>query len=899
MLPTPANRRIALCPLITALITAILFIQPVQSESPTDGTANASNPKASAPSAPSTGTGTDVKVGPPKPDLAAPRIALLLKSKASGAPIPKAMVQLRRIRMVDDLLVLDEAALTGETDQQGLLVLTLGVDEAAQSANFDISVTGFAPEMEAVKIHRARPDPEPQELMFRPGRELSTQVFDADGRPAVHARATILADTDSPDYDIWRSLRLSDAQGRLTIQIPDNATFGVTVRSELGAPFRAVFPATTTSLRPIYLLRGTVVTGQLLNREGQPVPNCPIILEGDDSQAVSTEFEVKRHGGGSLDLAFTRRTDSEGRYRFPPMAGSVRVYLDDDEARSNSRHLVPVSLDLPASGESWMPLMLAPTGIISGKITWPDGRPVNKLEITLLCPPRRSLSYITLNSASSNAEGRYQLAAPFPCETVSLNGGGARGPDGEYWVAVPLEHDGTTGNRMKVLERYVGSPMTVDWVMVKDEEHRKRNRRGQPNSTDGEYAGEKIWGPLAQLEREIAAAQDAYRKLKSNDERDRLDPRYVMVNRCLEFEAQHRGTRLAVGALHYVMRAAATSTGPIVEDARLRAIEILAQHYVAHPDLDLLINEFDTGNGVPEAEPFLRMIADQSPYDYVRATALYELADLLLLMRRMKDHVYQLPESSPAEQEAMIKIQSSESTKIWLRNQFIQGRRMRLLLAQHNSNDLRDSALDLLDRISTRYANVITPRRIWESAADLDDAAELKLVDQPGLMTWRIATIAERARNLRFQLTRLQPGMKAPEIDGLDLNQQPIRLSQFQGRVVLLTTTQGNTENELYAQCASLLTTLKDQPFTCLSVIPGSGGGGYSVRAIVEDGQVTWPIIRDSAEDEIADLWCQETFPEIYLIDQQGIIRHHFTSRIDADSVEGQIRELLKPLNTK
>jgi hypothetical protein len=36
---------------------------------------------------------------------------------------------------------------------------------------------------------------------------------------------------------------------------------------------------------------------------------------------------------------------------------------------------------------------------------------------------------------------------------------------------------------------------------------------------------------------------------------------------------------------------------------------------------------------------------------------------------------------------------------------------------------------------------------------------------------------------------------------------------------------------------------------------------------------VTWPIIRDTPENNIADFWCQQTFPSVYLIDPQGIIR--------------------------
>src|SRR5262249_24101629 len=151
-------------------------------------------------------------------------------------------------------------------------------------------------------------------------------------------------------------------------------------------------------------------------------------------------------------------------------------------------------------------------------------------------------------------------------------------------------------------------------------------------------------------------------------------------------------------------------------------------------------------------------------------------------------------------------------------------------------------------------------------------------VDDDGRNSLRRSS-AERAEILRFQLTRLQEGQAAPEITATDLHQQPIRLSQFRGKVVLLTFSMGNLENELYAACARLQKQFGNESFQCISVISSEGSGGYSVRQIVEAGQITWPIMRDSEAMDLARHWCQETFPECYVIDQQGIIRGHAFSR--------------------
>ena len=47
-------------------------------------------------------------------------------------------------------------------------------------------------------------------------------------------------------------------------------------------------------------------------------------------------------------------------------------------------------------------------------------------------------------------------------------------------------------------------------------------------------------------------------------------------------------------------------------------------------------------------------------------------------------------------------------------------------------------------------------------------------------------TFGEKAEAWIFQLERLQPGMVAPDIEGTDLQGQPMRLADFRGQVVLL-----------------------------------------------------------------------------------------------------------------
>lgn len=790
------------------------------------------------------------------PDVPMPRVVVKLQDAKDQAAITGASVRMRRLKRSTGLSEFDRNVHDATSDEDGVIACAFpDLPDDAKSVFVEISVPGRAVALKTLRVQKADERTTLATVDLWPGQELSTRVYDANGKPADDARVQLLADIGSENFTMWTGFATCDADGRFTTQIPKGCAFGLTVTSERGAPYRVVLPDGTERISEIYLTRGSVVAGQLLDRDGKPVPLCDIVLEAEDSQAVDTEFHVGRHGTGSLSLEFQRTTDEQGRFRFPPMSGQVRLYLNCDSKTDLRGQLIPVSVDLPASGETWLPLMLSPTGVVSGTARWKDGSPVKNLSIELLIPPRFSRSYITLGEVQTDGKGHYQLPVPFPVSDIRLTAGGMRGPDQKYWVARPLTEDSRPqSHRMKQLTRYVGESLTVDWVMTPDE--RETSEPRTPPQI------EPAWQPLANLELEIKQVMST-----------RRDAREVMMDRCFEFEEQHRGTRLAIGALHYVMRAAETTMAREPQQARERAISILADHYLKHPDVDLLITGFDAGSGTFTGEPLLLRLVNESPFDYVRATALLELARHRLLMRHLKEGIYNQPEPSAEAQAAMIAIQKSEETKKWLREQYERGHQMRAALAKIDGNALQQSAIELLERLTTHYIGVAAPVRYFESAAGIE-YPELMLIDRVEIPTWRRRTAAEQAEILRFQITRLQPGMKAPEIEGLDLQQRPIRLSQFRGQVVLLTLTLGNTERKLYAECARIIRAVKDPRFACVSIIPGAGSGGYSARAIVEDGQVTWPIIRDTTEDDIAHLWCQKTFPAVYLIDAQGVIQY-------------------------
>ena len=142
-------------------------------------------------------------------------------------------------------------------------------------------------------------------------------------------------------------------------------------------------------------------------------------------------------------------------------------------------------------------------------------------------------------------------------------------------------------------------------------------------------------------------------------------------------------------------------------------------------------------------------------------------------------------------------------------------------------------------------------------------------------------------------MSQLRVGQPAPILEGNDLFQKRIRLSDFLGKIVILTLSTTNSDPEVYAGCKQLLNEFKGRPVVCLSVVPSDGSGGYSVRSIVRDMGITWPIIRDMRGSRLASRWCEGMSAEVYIIDPQGLIRSHQGSR---HSMEVSLSEAIKKL---
>jgi thiol-disulfide isomerase/thioredoxin len=135
-------------------------------------------------------------------------------------------------------------------------------------------------------------------------------------------------------------------------------------------------------------------------------------------------------------------------------------------------------------------------------------------------------------------------------------------------------------------------------------------------------------------------------------------------------------------------------------------------------------------------------------------------------------------------------------------------------------------------------------------------------------------TLAEVARTDLRRLRNLAVGLRAPEIEGRDVDGNPFTLSDYRGRVVLLTFS-GNwcgPCRAMYPDERALVERFKGRPFALLSV--NTDHDRETLRRSISQGEITWRCWWESGVDgPICSRWMIESFPQVYLLDHRGVIR--------------------------
>ena len=137
-----------------------------------------------------------------------------------------------------------------------------------------------------------------------------------------------------------------------------------------------------------------------------------------------------------------------------------------------------------------------------------------------------------------------------------------------------------------------------------------------------------------------------------------------------------------------------------------------------------------------------------------------------------------------------------------------------------------------------------------------------------------LGSIGDAARTELRSIREFAVSQVAPEITGVDIDGERFKLSDYRGRVVVLTFS-GNwcgPCRAMYPQERRLVDRLKDKAFVLLSV--NTDQEKATLQKAIAAGEITWRCWRDGGTTgPITTKWLVKEFPTTYVLDHKGVIR--------------------------
>jgi hypothetical protein len=253
------------------------------------------------------------------------------------------------------------------------------------------------------------------------GRTVSGRVVDAAGA-AVGDAVFYAYDTRFGGGRWVAGVIKVDAQGRFRFRAPAGDGVGAWVGSSQGAPQFVKLPENSGEIE-IKLERGTAVDGVLLTKELKPVAAGVLV--------ATESFSGGAFPGYHLPYRLATRTDGEGRFHFPPLAGEYRFFVteawesmdrtDYIETKSTPLSVVPKTETFSDGESRKVTLYAGDSAKVDGTVRWDDGSPAAGSTVVFTMMPAGNGAGLQLGRAVTDASGHYELRLPEFVERVLVN----------------------------------------------------------------------------------------------------------------------------------------------------------------------------------------------------------------------------------------------------------------------------------------------------------------------------------------------------------------------------------------------------------------------------------------------------------------------------------------------
>ncbi|HLN27941.1 MAG TPA: sigma-70 family RNA polymerase sigma factor [Gemmataceae bacterium] len=223
-------------------------------------------------------------------------------------------------------------------------------------------------------------------------------------------------------------------------------------------------------------------------------------------------------------------------------------------------------------------------------------------------------------------------------------------------------------------------------------------------------------------------------------------------------------------------------------------------------------------------------------------------------------------------------------------------RHLRIILEKNRDRLVRAAAAYALAMVvqSAGESRQLEAAKLFEQFAKDFDGSVPKTAGVEKVLIDEAITHAEEIRLRRV-------GMPAPEIEGADLDGRPMKLSQFRGKVILLSfwATTCAPCMKLIPHERALVERLRDKPFVMVGV--NEDADEEQLRSVLKKTPVTWRSFKAQRPGKpgITEEWKLLGIPTLYLIDHNGIIRKRWVGGPPLEELNGLVDELVATASRK